>query len=97
MRGTTLFLSATLFLLASGTQAQSAPPASAELIAAPGVETLRQHCTLCHGAGMITARHMSARRWSALVDQMISRGAKVSDEDYKVIIAYLAQNYGPAQ
>ncbi|MDE1915162.1 MAG: cytochrome c [Sphingomonadales bacterium] len=92
-----LFLSAAMFLLASGTPAQSPPPASAKLIAAPGVETLRRHCTLCHGAGMITARHMSARRWGALVDQMISRGAKVSDEDYKVIIAYLTQNYGPSR
>ena len=34
-------------------------------------------------------------QWSKTVNQMISNGAQVRDEDVDKVVAYLAKNYGP--
>jgi hypothetical protein len=44
---------------------------------------------------MITSKRRTRQQWSDVVDQMINKGAQVSDEDYDVIVAYLARTYAP--
>jgi hypothetical protein len=46
---------------------------------------------------MVTGKRMTARQWGATVDQMIGKGAQVSEEEYGVIVAYLAKVYGVEQ
>ena len=83
-------------------QAQSTPPTTgtpdpAALAPGAGVETVQARCAACHPASMITAKHYDAQTWRNVVDQMIAKGAQVGDDEYEVIVAYLASHYGPAQ
>ena len=53
-------------------------------------------CAACHPMVQITARHMKAEEWAAIVDRMIGLGAQVtSQEDRDRIIAWLAAHQGP--
>ena len=51
-------------------------------------------CAACHPPAMVTGKRYSADKWAEVVDQMINKGAKVSDADYDVIVAYLTRSYG---
>ncbi len=83
---------------ASAIHARDAAPAPSLPVLAPGEgrDTVQARCTVCHAASMITARHRTPQQWSDVVDQMVGKGAQVSDEDYPVIIAYLTRSYGTA-
>lgn len=86
----TLLGAVVLATMPGGGQAQDAP----SFAPGAGVDMVRSRCSACHAATMITTRRLSARQWGAVVDQMIAKGAQVSDADYDVIVAYLAQTYG---
>ncbi|WP_206240298.1 hypothetical protein [Novosphingobium terrae] len=81
---------------ASAIHAQNAAPtpAPATLTPGAGMEAVQTTCTVCHPAAMITGKHLTRQQWSDLVDQMINKGAQVSDENYDVILSYLSRNYG---
>jgi mono/diheme cytochrome c family protein len=73
--------------------------AMAELKPGPGVEVVRANCIACHSTDYIVRQPRSdAKRWEGEVKKMSSvYGAPVSEADAKVIVAYLAAVYGPAQ
>ena len=55
------------------------------------VETI---CSNCHDLeGFIHNRH-SRRQWETVVDEMISRGAEGTDEDFDLIVEYLSKYLG---
>jgi competence protein ComEA len=55
----------------------------------PGKETVERVCSVCHELDTaIGARHTRAE-WRAIVDAMLNRGAKASDEEIATIIDYL--------
>ena len=62
---------------------------------APGKDTVQRICTACHDLGAITSMNGGADIWQSVADDMKSRGADGSDEDFKTIVAYLAKYYGP--
>jgi competence protein ComEA len=39
--------------------------------------------------------HQSKDRWSAMVDEMIAKGATGSDDEISQVIAYFTANFGP--
>lgn len=92
----TLMLIGVMVIAASGLRAQGTAP-TADFAPGPGVETVRTHCAVCHPPTMITGKRKTARQWGAIVDQMIGKGAQVSEAEYSVIVAYLAKVYGPDQ
>jgi glucose dehydrogenase len=47
--------------------------------------------TGCHSIEVVTSQRMNARQWSEMVQHMVARGAKASDEEVKVIAEYLAK------
>ncbi len=53
-------------------------------------------CAACHPVAIVAGKRYDAQKWGAVVDQMIDKGAKVSDADYDIIVTYLAKTYGPA-
>lgn len=59
-----------------------------------GQAAVQTACAACHPPAIIASKHYDADKWAEVVDQMIGKGAKVSDADYDVIVAYLAKNYG---
>ena len=77
------------FALAFVSDANSLPPGAGQAI-------VQQKCASCHALKVITAKKASRQQWSTTVDQMITRGADVSDDDVETLLDYLAKNFGPA-
>lgn len=60
-----------------------------------GKEVTNRICGGCHGAGVVVKYHNAKEDWESVVDDMQGRGADGSDDDFKVIVAYLARFFGP--
>ena len=60
-----------------------------------GSEIARRACHDCHDPIVITASRLTAAQWSARVDAMLAKGAKVGDDEIDVLIDYLATHFGP--
>jgi mono/diheme cytochrome c family protein len=68
-----------------------------ELKAAPGMDQIERNCSGCHSLDYIpmNSPFLGATMWEAEVTKMVRAfGAPVSDDDAKVIVEYLATNYG---
>lgn len=53
-----------------------------------------QICSQCHGVAMVTKHRNTADGWSAVIDDMVSRGAQGTDDDFDLVIKYLAAHFG---
>jgi len=80
-------------LVASAVAAQTAGSALPD---GPGKTQIETACTACHDISQVTSQRKTAAEWGDTVDQMIARGAQVSDDDYPVIVKYLGKNFAPA-
>lgn len=50
--------------------------------------------TICHSVEVVTSQRMNEEGWNAIVQNMVARGAQVSDADMKAIVAYLVKTLG---
>jgi hypothetical protein len=57
-------------------------------------EVLDRDCSSCHDATVVAGERRSAEGWQEVIDDMVRRGADVSEEDRKTILAYLVKNFG---
>ena len=64
-----------------------------ELPPGAGKAVFRRMCTQCHGVEGIVRSKMSKDRWATVVDDMLSRGAKGTDEEIDQVVEYLATNF----
>jgi len=69
----------------------------AQLPDAPNRETVQRICSACHPAQIVLGRGMTREQWGGIVSNMISRGAKGSDEEFAQVVDYLAQNLPPGK
>jgi cytochrome c5 len=77
-----------------------AKPAAAAVSPFPrgvGQAQVTAACAACHPTTVITTKHYSEDKWAQLVEQMITRGAKVSDADFDAVVGYLVRNYGASK
>src|SRR5208337_4243994 len=58
-----------------------------------GKEVVERVCAPCHGVAPITLRKLDKDGWTKLVESMVTRGAKASDDDVKIVIQYLSSTY----
>ena len=87
---------ATLSAIAGLALAGTAPAQDASLPEGPGKDLINKTCTACHAITQVTSVRRPKAQWADTVDQMIARGAPVSEEDYPAIVDYLAKNFSPA-
>jgi competence protein ComEA len=59
-----------------------------------GQEVVQQQCAGCHALKVVTSKRASKEQWATLLDQMISRGADVPDDEIEAVIEYLSKNFG---
>ena len=52
-------------------------------------------CAKCHGMTSVSRERNTRGRWAAIVDDMIARGADVSDADFDKAVDYPAKRFGP--
>jgi electron transfer flavoprotein alpha subunit len=72
-------------------QTTPAPAPTDESAIKPVVE---KTCSSCHVFSQVSAQRKTAEQWATIVDQMISFGAPISDEEYPKVVDYLAKTYG---
>jgi mono/diheme cytochrome c family protein len=77
----------TVVYLALAANVPSLPPGKGKAI-------VQRDCAGCHALKVITSKRASKEQWSALVDQMVSRGADVPDEEIETVVEYLTKNFG---
>jgi competence ComEA-like helix-hairpin-helix protein len=61
-----------------------------------GRAIVQQKCISCHALKVVTGKRASRQQWSTIVDQMITRGADLSDDEVDTLLDYMAKNFGPA-
>ena len=59
-----------------------------------GKQILLNTCTMCHDLQRIKNGRRSAEEWEETLLSMLNEGAPLSDEQFGVIHAYLAKNFG---
>jgi mono/diheme cytochrome c family protein len=52
-------------------------------------------CSFCHTVERISEQALTREEWREETKGMISEGAPVSDEEYEMLLDYLAKNFGP--
>jgi competence ComEA-like helix-hairpin-helix protein len=78
----------------AGDRAAPNPNVTRDLPSGEGRAIVQQDCKGCHALKVVTSKRASKEQWSSLVNQMISRGAEVADEDVETLVSYLAKNFG---
>ena len=73
-------------------QVPTAPPVLPE---GRGKAEVTRVCGECHDIAVVTKLRLSADRWTGLVDDMVSRGAQGTQDEFDRISKYLAANFGP--
>jgi len=76
-------------LLTAPVRAASPPPEDR------GKKLVGEICSFCHSAARIKDHAYTRDEWSSVIKGMISEGAPVTDEEFSLILDYLAKNFGP--
>ena len=71
----------------------STVPAFAQLPDGPGKDTLVKVCGTCHQAERAASVRLTREGWEEVIGDMIKRGARGSDEEFKAALDYLATNF----
>jgi competence protein ComEA len=59
-----------------------------------GKAIVARTCVNCHALKVVTSKRATKEQWSALVDQMVSRGADLNDDEIDTVVNYLSKNFG---
>ena len=76
---------------------EAAPPTADSASALPegeGRELVARACSQCHSLEVVVGVRLTHRQWEAKIDQMLAKGAKLSDEEIDLAAEYLAHNFG---
>jgi len=77
---------------------ETAAPAADSASALPegeGRGLVARACSQCHSLQVVVGVRLTRRQWEAKIDQMLAKGAKLSDEEIDLAAEYLAHNFGP--
>jgi hypothetical protein len=59
----------------------------------PGKDVTKKICSQCHEAEVVIGKKLTKEGWSGVIDDMVSRGAMGTDEEFDKILEYLAKNF----
>jgi cytochrome c5 len=69
------------------------PPAPADVAPVdPAVTLIQTRCVMCHGADFVLQARKPKAAWRDLINEMVGKGAQVSDAEADQIQAYLEKN-----
>jgi cytochrome c5 len=58
-----------------------------------GKAILLNTCTICHDLGRVRIHTVSREEWEETLSAMLNEGAMLSDQDFPVLLNYLARNF----
>jgi len=64
------------------------PPAAAR-------ETFQKVCSGCHAVETATSQRRTRAQWQESINSMIAKGAKLTEEQFTLVLDYLTTQYGP--
>ena len=86
-----------MLVAAVGSTAGQAPQtpvlSGAGLPDGPGKDATVRACAPCHEARRAASVRLTRAGWSAVIESMRLRGAKVSDEDFPIVLDYLTTHF----
>ncbi len=100
----TLFLVSCILLIGVGMVACERPPRPTDSPISPlsilptppdGATLLQERCSVCHSLERVQQAQKTSSEWEQTVTRMVGRGAELSEEERLLLIAYLAEQYGP--
>ena len=62
------------------------------LPAGKGRAEFQRVCSSCHSVSMATSQRMDQAQWTGVVNDMVSKGAQGTQQDFDNIVAYLTEN-----
>lgn len=60
-----------------------------------GKHILLNTCTLCHDLQRVRRERATPEGWAEILDAMLNEGAPLSEQEFPVLLRYLARNFGP--
>ena len=85
---------ALIYIALMGLGYAQVPTAQPELPEGRGKAEFKRICGDCHDVAIVTKLRLNADRWTGLVDDMVSRGAQGTQDEFDRISKYLAKNFG---
>lgn len=58
-----------------------------------GAALVQERCTQCHDLARVEGESESPEEWTAIVDNMIARGAQLDDQERQAVIDYLSEQF----
>jgi len=86
-----LALATTVALTA--TAPQTVQPSAEGMPEGPGRDVTVRMCGICHEARRAASVRLTSDGWAAVIQSMIKRGAKGSDEDVAIVLDYLSTHF----
>jgi cytochrome c5 len=59
-----------------------------------GKDIVLNTCTICHDLTRIKRSRHTPEEWDDILSAMLNEGAPLSDDDFPVVLSYLARNFG---
>lgn len=60
-----------------------------------GKRILLNTCTVCHDLSRVKRHGANREQWQETLEAMLNEGAQLSEEDFPVLLNYLARNFKP--
>jgi hypothetical protein len=60
-----------------------------------GANLLEERCSVCHPSSRPKSKQKTPEQWEATVNRMMSKGARLSDDEKPILINFLSDNYKP--
>lgn len=79
-----------IIIFITGTSCAAEKPKTAD-----GSELLEKSCSVCHPSARPKGTKKTAEQWEATVTRMMDKGAKLSADEKKTLVDYLAKTYKP--
>src|ERR1700760_1164026 len=73
------------------------PAPNATLPDGPNRDVAQRVCSGCHSVQIFASRGMTREQWASTVSSMVTRGAKISDQEFDQIVGYLSKTLPPGQ
>lgn len=91
---TARFLNTSLYVLIVVFSMTTLLAQTTKLPSGKGRAELQRICSDCHEVAVVTREHHTKSDWTQVVEQMKSRGASGTEDEFNLIIDYLTTNFG---
>jgi competence protein ComEA len=81
-----------IFLVTACSSGAATSTSSSSSTTQDGATLFQERCSTCHA--LPTNARGTAQQWTTVVQMMVARGAQLNAAEQKVVIDYLAANYG---